>query len=638
MADGTVRAVRTRGDEFFNWTEDDRGYAVARGTDGRWQYARRVNGRWEPAGMTPQQRGPEGRASDPDSSPLLAAAADGTTAATSLSTATVGTLAAPPSPAPLLVILVSFADKAISTTAGAWADKFFGASGKTVNTYYLQASKNRFLFNPATETQGAADDGVISVTLAINHPNTANTGDTVRSAVKAALQAADPYINYAAFDANNNNSLATAELHLVLVFAGYEAAYSSTYTPLLWAHHWSLFSPVTAPLLDGVYVAGSSYNGGYAAVGEYHNTHAATIGVICHELGHNLTLPDLYDTDGSSDGVGAHCLMGAGNWGLAPGDSYQGQTPVLPSAYCRQAIGFSDTRTAIGEGTAHTLKQVSDSSNLTDIVRINTPDSQQYFLIENRQLSGFDAGLYVYFSYISTGGGLAVWHIDTSVAANTDDARRLADLEEAASPVLDVPGLPQGRLQNYYYSGNATRFDEATSPNNVLNGGGASLARVYNVSGAGATMTFSTDEGLSLEAALDVGGQQAITTASPAWVPQSTTAHDGIDAAQSGWVSKSDPLSGMSTVVTGPVQVAFWWRHDSPAATETLSFLVDGVPKASLTAATTWTRQQQLITAPGPHTLMWRFGTTRKNGSTNAAYVDRLDVKPPDPGTVFSVR
>src|SRR5256886_14070186 len=33
-----------------------------------------------------------------------------------------------------------------------------------------------------------------------------------------------------------------------------------------------------------------------------------------HETGHGFSLPDLYDTDGSSEGVGEYSLMGSGNY------------------------------------------------------------------------------------------------------------------------------------------------------------------------------------------------------------------------------------------------------------------------------------------------------------------------------------
>ena len=641
MADDRTLSVRTGGDEFFNWVEDPQGYAVIPGAEGRWQYARRDPGAWVPAGLVPLQTGPQGRELDP---PMHTTPFDGSTTASpflplsTLPETPVPTLAATPSPAKLLVILVTFLDRNPTTGISEWTDKFFGVTGKTVDSYYLQASKNRFHFLPAEETQGTTNDGIISVSLAINHPNVATTDDTVRNAVKQALIAADTTINYKSFDTDNNNYLSSSELHIVLVFAGYEASYSSTYTPYLWAHRWSLFSPVTPPLLDSVYVASSTGSGSYMAVGELHDTHPASIGVICHELGHNLGLPDLYDTDGSSDGVGTHCLMGAGNWGKAPGDSYYGQTPVLMSAYCRQAIGFSDVRQAIGAGVTNTLTQISDTSVTTDILRLNTPNTQQYYLVENRQLSGFDAGLYIY-TGASSGGGLAIWHIDTSALNNTVDTRRLVDLEEAANPVLDVADLPLGHYRNYYYSGNATRFDETTWPSNTLNGGGASLARVYDVSAPGAQMSFIADEGVSLEAALDVGADQVITTGSPAWTRQNTDTHDSIDAAQSGTVTKNARTSYLSTVVTGPVQVAFWWKHTA-SATETLSFLIDGVTQASTNATmATWARHTRTITAEGAHTLRWQFTTTLNGGgSSSGAYLDQLTVKPPDPGTLFSVR
>ena len=40
-----------------------------------------------------------------------------------------------------------------------------------------------------------------------------------------------------------------------------------------------------------------------------------TIGVFVHEMGHGFwNLPDLYDTDGSSEGIGSWSLMAGGSW------------------------------------------------------------------------------------------------------------------------------------------------------------------------------------------------------------------------------------------------------------------------------------------------------------------------------------
>ncbi len=38
------------------------------------------------------------------------------------------------------------------------------------------------------------------------------------------------------------------------------------------------------------------------------------IGVFCHEFGHAFGLPDLYDTNGGTQGIGHWGLMGSGNW------------------------------------------------------------------------------------------------------------------------------------------------------------------------------------------------------------------------------------------------------------------------------------------------------------------------------------
>ncbi|HBK59214.1 MAG TPA: hypothetical protein DDZ84_00260 [Firmicutes bacterium] len=53
------------------------------------------------------------------------------------------------------------------------------------------------------------------------------------------------------------------------------------------------------------------------------------VGIFAHEFGHALVLPDLYDYDGSSQGVGNWCLMAGGSWNWTDGS---GDTPAQMSA------------------------------------------------------------------------------------------------------------------------------------------------------------------------------------------------------------------------------------------------------------------------------------------------------------------
>jgi M6 family metalloprotease-like protein len=57
------------------------------------------------------------------------------------------------------------------------------------------------------------------------------------------------------------------------------------------------------------------------------------IGVYCHELGHAIGLPDLYDYTGTSLGIGYWGLMGAGNWSVP-------DSPAHPCAWSREQLGW----------------------------------------------------------------------------------------------------------------------------------------------------------------------------------------------------------------------------------------------------------------------------------------------------------
>lgn len=126
------------------------------------------------------------------------------------------------------------------------------------------------------------------------------------------------------------------------------------------------------------------------------------MGVICHELGHYLGLPDLYDATFEGSGVGAYDVMSQ-SWGF----DGTGMYPPYLSAWSKVSVGWV-TPTVIEEDGTY---QIAASHDSDAAYRIDTGfPNGEYLLIENRQQNGFDSKL--------PHGGLAVWHIDEN--ANQD--------------------------------------------------------------------------------------------------------------------------------------------------------------------------------------------------------------------------
>lgn len=132
------------------------------------------------------------------------------------------------------------------------------------------------------------------------------------------------------------------------------------------------------------------------------------IGVLSHELGHGFGLPDLYGTGSSSHyGAGNWDLMGTGAWGC---DGDDAALPCLPGAWTRFVMGWVDVDT-IPAGTPLgevTIDPVETTGRIV-LVEAND-DSGEYFLLENRHRTGFDANLLE--------EGILIWHVDPGVVAS----------------------------------------------------------------------------------------------------------------------------------------------------------------------------------------------------------------------------
>lgn len=384
----------------------------------------------------------------------------------------------------LLVLMVEFNNKKFTYNENKWYDLFFSKDNKSVYSYYKEVSMGKLSFKPAEESYGAVNDGIVKVSLNRNHPNFGNDYNSYngpQELVRDALKASDPYVDYSKFDSNKDGYISNDELHIIVIVAGYEQSVNFGKSPAIWAHRWCLER--YSVNLDGMHnIAGVS--GGYTMEGEIHGDHQATVGVFCHELGHDLGLPDLYDSDGSSQGIGMHSLMASGSWGALPGE-YQGSTPVHLDAWSKMKLGFvKPIDTALG-GT-YNIKNFYTGEQT--ILKINTKNSNEYFLLENREFKGFDRGL----QEQCKSGGIALWHIDDYVVESNFQANSVNDdenhpgvaLEEANVAITGISQLKQtynfDKLDNYFRLGLNNKFSKDTIPSSKLYDGSDSK-RTLNI-------------------------------------------------------------------------------------------------------------------------------------------------------------
>ncbi|HEU5220283.1 MAG TPA: M6 family metalloprotease domain-containing protein, partial [Gemmatimonadales bacterium] len=99
-----------------------------------------------------------------------------------------------------------------------------------------------------------------------------------------------------------------------------------------------------------------------------------SVGTVSHETGHAFGLPDLYDTRGSTQGIGGWGLMGSGNYAR----------PYSPSSYDAWSLATLGWATIDTLGTSRTV--IAGPRLLTDTVfYARTHSADEYVLLENRQ-------------------------------------------------------------------------------------------------------------------------------------------------------------------------------------------------------------------------------------------------------------
>ena len=503
--DGTSFDARLWGDEFVNGFETAAGYTVVADAQGRWSYAAADGaGSLRATGVAPGGNGvpPRSLGLRPhlrDAGEIRRAAQLREAAQAEHSGAELTSLGS----APTLVVLVRFADQSDHSTPAQWSDRLFGPTA-SVADYYDEVSRGGLAVVPAAESSGTVDDGVVGwIDLADDHPDTGGRVGSIeaRELTVAALTAADPFVDFSAYDtAAPLGTLTPDELHVVIIPAGGEAA-DGCEAPTIWAHRGSLTdSEPTAvpPVLDGVVTGDGEVDGGYTMSSELgcdaSGTYPQSIGILAHELGHDLGFVDLYDIDGSSSGVSGWSLMGQ-HRGQLPGEPSGTHPPHLDPFHRSFAGWLAPTPITSPQPvalepveTTGSVVQLGDNPGGVDIGFLHRDAAVgEYFLVENRQPTGYDAAL--------PGCGLLIWHVDESAFSNSDESRRLVDVEEAGE-AANPDGAYADDSDPWPGSTSATLFDTTSTPDSRSNDGRPTGVSVTDFDAACApTMHASVDPG-----------------------------------------------------------------------------------------------------------------------------------------------
>ncbi|MFI9061273.1 immune inhibitor A domain-containing protein [Streptomyces sp. NPDC053429] len=140
-------------------------------------------------------------------------------------------------------------------------------------------------------------------------------------------------------------------------------------TSALWAHRWYAYGTDVGKTGPANNKAGGTQIGDTGIwVGDYTmQPENGGLGVFAHEYGHDLGLPDLYDTTGAGDNsVGFWSLMSAGSW-LGDGKDSIGNLPGDMDAWSKLQLGWLNYDKA---------KAATKSTHKLGVAEYNTKDKQ----------------------------------------------------------------------------------------------------------------------------------------------------------------------------------------------------------------------------------------------------------------------
>ena len=332
------------------------------------------------------------------------------------------------------VVLISYSNVAVPYLTSSYTDVLFNPAPATrpysVKTYYEEASRNLITMNGVVFDPIVADnpdtyyeDGCRGIGLGpLGQPqNCLHPGQNGTSArfgellTEILTKLDDGTVNWGQFDNDGPDGIANSGDDdgfvdfINFIHPEVDGACGTTH---LWSHRFVINGVSATNYTTKTARAG----GGFVRVRDYTlqsgvggndgctGGQIMPIGTIAHETGHAFGLPDLYDTNGPSEGIGEWGLMGSGNY-------TRSYSPAGFEAWSLFELGWVavDTLTASRTVTVNPI-QVSDT-----IFYAALAGTDEFILLENRDSLLSDTAQMNSGYVKKKSPGLLIWHIDQSL-------------------------------------------------------------------------------------------------------------------------------------------------------------------------------------------------------------------------------
>ncbi|PEZ01621.1 peptidase M6 [Bacillus sp. AFS018417] len=271
---------------------------------------------------------------------------------------------------------------------------FDGSKIETFKNYYEEQSGGSYtvdgtVTNWLTVPGKAADYGGDAES---GHDNKGPLGprDLVKDALKAAVDSGVNLADYDEFDQydidgdGNKNEPDGLVDHLMVLHAGVgqEAGGGKLGNDAIWSHRWTI-GPKPYPV-EGTQAKVPYWGGKMAAFDYTIEPEDGAVGVFAHEYGHDLGLPDEYDTQytGAGEPVQAWSIMSGGSWaGNIAGTAPTSFSPQNKEFFQKNIGGNWANIVEVdydklnkGIGFATFLDQSVTKSARPGLIRVNLPD------------------------------------------------------------------------------------------------------------------------------------------------------------------------------------------------------------------------------------------------------------------------